>query len=149
VEGVYHYSLTGAESSTGVASVFQVMPGVYSILDGFRSFLVTLAETDLGMEAWIDDSRYLLAVSDSRDRAAQLSHAGASGPLEIRALMPGKVIRVLVAPGASVSEGDGLVVVEAMKMQNEMKAPREGTVTSVPAIAGATVAAGATLIVLE
>jgi biotin carboxyl carrier protein len=63
--------------------------------------------------------------------------------------MPGKVIRVLVAPGDTVEEGQGLVVVEAMKMQNEMKSPKAGRVVEVRARADATVGAGEILVVVE
>jgi biotin carboxyl carrier protein len=63
--------------------------------------------------------------------------------------MPGKVVRVLVEAGASVEAGDGLVVVEAMKMQNELKSPKGGTVVEIRAGAGATVNAGDVLVVVE
>jgi biotin carboxyl carrier protein len=63
--------------------------------------------------------------------------------------MPGRVVRVLVEPGQEVAEGEPLIVVEAMKMQNEMKAPRAGRVASVKAEAGATVSAGDILVVIE
>jgi biotin carboxyl carrier protein len=63
--------------------------------------------------------------------------------------MPGKVVRVLVEQGAQVEAGDGIVVVEAMKMQNEMKSPRAGIVTTLNAQAGATVKAGEVLAVIE
>ena len=63
--------------------------------------------------------------------------------------MPGKVVRVLVEQGASVKAGDALIVVEAMKMQNEMKSPRDGTVTTLKDVTGATVNAGDVLAVVE
>ena len=63
--------------------------------------------------------------------------------------MPGKVIRVLVQAGATVETGQGLVVVEAMKMQNEMKASRPGRVVDVRVRDGDTVGSGDTLVVLE
>jgi biotin carboxyl carrier protein len=63
--------------------------------------------------------------------------------------MPGKVVRVLVQVGDAVEAGQGLVVVEAMKMQNEMKASRPGRVIEIRAHAGDTVSAGDTLAVLE
>jgi biotin carboxyl carrier protein len=63
--------------------------------------------------------------------------------------MPGKVVRVLVAEGDTVERGQGLVVIEAMKMQNEMKSPKQGRVVSVHAVAGATVAAGEVVAVVE
>jgi biotin carboxyl carrier protein len=59
--------------------------------------------------------------------------------------MPGKVVRVLVSPGDTVEAGQGLLVVEAMKMQNEMKASRAGKVRSIAAKEGATVVAGEVL----
>jgi biotin carboxyl carrier protein len=63
--------------------------------------------------------------------------------------MPGRVVRVLVGQGDSVEAGQGVVVVEAMKMQNEMKAPRAGRVVSVSAREGAAVGAGESLVVIE
>jgi biotin carboxyl carrier protein len=72
-----------------------------------------------------------------------------SGPLSIDAVMPGKVVRVLVSPGDEVLAGQGLVVVEAMKMENEIGAPRAGRVTSVDVAPGQNVETGARLIVLE
>jgi biotin carboxyl carrier protein len=144
----YRYAITGAESRTGVASVNEVMPGVYSILEDTRSWVVTLAPGPTGLEAWVGHARYVLPVNDPRDQDSAFSHAG-TGPLQVRTQMPGKVIRVLVEQGAEVTAGQGLVVVEAMKMQNELTAPRAGRITAVAAVEGATVAAGSTLIVLE
>ena len=63
--------------------------------------------------------------------------------------MPGKVVRVLVEPGDSVEAGQGLVVVEAMKMQNEMKSPKAGRVVEVRTRVDAAVVAGEALIVVE
>jgi len=63
--------------------------------------------------------------------------------------MPGRVIRVLVESGQEIGAGQGLIVVEAMKMQNEMKSPRAGRVVEVRAAAGATVSAGDVLVVIE
>ena len=80
------------------------------------------------------------------DRNADHHHHGTA---EITAPMPGKVVRVLVDVGQQVEAGAGLVVVEAMKMQNEMKAPRSGVVVSIEVSAGDTVEAGARLAVIE
>jgi biotin carboxyl carrier protein len=63
--------------------------------------------------------------------------------------MPGKVVRVLVAQGDLVEAGQGIAVVEAMKMQNELKAPRGGRIASLSTHEGATVAAGEVLAVIE
>ena len=93
-----------------------------------------------------DDARAALRERASRDRTA----AGTTGgPLEIRAIIPGRIASVAVAPGDTVQAGQTLLAVEAMKMQNELRAPRAGTVARVPAGAGATVEVGDTLVVLE
>jgi biotin carboxyl carrier protein len=63
--------------------------------------------------------------------------------------MPGKIIKVLVTPGSAVTAGQGLLVVEAMKMQNEMKSPKDGVVARIQGYEGATVVAGETLVVIE
>jgi biotin carboxyl carrier protein len=68
---------------------------------------------------------------------------------EVTSIMPGKVVRVLVAPGDVVEPGQGLVVVEAMKMENEIGSPRSGRVKEVAVTPGLTVESGAKLVVLE
>ena len=88
-------------------------------------------------------------VDPKRLRGARGAGAEASGRAQVAASMPGKVVRVLVEVGAIVEAGDGLVVVEAMKMQNELKSPKAGTVVEVRAGAGATVNAGDVLVVIE
>ena len=99
----------------------------------------------------IGNNLYTISLSDpKRLRGAQASGAQASeGSAQIVAPMPGKVVRVLVEAGAEVEAGAGLVVVEAMKMQNEMKSPKAGKVTSINVTTGATVNAGDVLAVVE
>lgn len=75
--------------------------------------------------------------------------ARGSGPQRVRAPMPGKVVRVLVKPGDTVQPRQGLVVVEAMKMENELRAFRAGRVREVAAVEGQSVEAGATLVVID
>ena len=74
---------------------------------------------------------------------------GAGGPQRIVAPMPGKVVRILVAAGDTVTARQGLVVVEAMKMENELRAARAGRVVSVAVAEGQSVDAGAVLAVVE
>ncbi|MCC7307912.1 MAG: biotin/lipoyl-binding protein [Acidobacteria bacterium] len=71
------------------------------------------------------------------------------GAAEIRTAMPGKVVRIILAAGASVEKGEGVLVVEAMKMQNELKSPRSGMVKDIKVQEGSTVAAGDVLAVIE
>ena len=72
----------------------------------------------------------------------------ASGPQPVKAPMPGRVVRVLVSVGDRVTAGQGLVVVEAMKMENELRAPRDGVVAEIGAVPGTAVEAGAVLVVV-
>jgi pyruvate carboxylase len=82
-------------------------------------------------------------------RASGAGGGEQGGHAPVKAPMPGKVVRVLVEAGQEVEAGQGLVVVEAMKMQNELKSPKSGTVAEVRAEAGATVNAGDVLVVVE
>ena len=91
----------------------------------------------------------ITVVDPKRLRSAQSSGAHHPGAAEIISPMPGKIVRVLVEPGAHVEAGAGVIVVEAMKMQNEMKAPKAGVVVSINAEEGATVNAGDVLAVIE
>ena len=88
-------------------------------------------------------------VDPKRLRSRQNSDRHHHGVAEILAPMPGKVVRVHLEVGAAVEKGAGVVVVEAMKMQNEMKSPREGVVISINVKPGDTVNAGDVLAVIE
>ena len=88
-------------------------------------------------------------VDQKRLRSGQNSDRHHHGVAEILAPMPGKVVRVQTETGATVEKGVGLVVVEAMKMQNEMKSPRDGVVVSIKVKPGDTVNAGDVLAVVE
>jgi len=88
-------------------------------------------------------------VDPKRLRGSGSGDSQADGFAEIKTAMPGKVVRVLAAEGDAVEKGDGIVVVEAMKMQNELKSPITGTVKTVTAIEGATVSAGEVLATIE
>ena len=88
-------------------------------------------------------------VDPKRLRSGQNSDRHDHGVAEILAPMPGKVVRVQTETGATVEKGAGVVVVEAMKMQNEMKSPRDGIVVSIKVKPGDTVNAGDVLAVVE
>ncbi len=75
--------------------------------------------------------------------------AGAEGPRPVKAPMPGRVVRLLVGVGDEVEEGQGVVVIEAMKMQNELKSPKAGRVVRVGVAVGDTVGSGDVLVVVE
>jgi pyruvate carboxylase subunit B len=101
---------------------------------------------------WIAGHRYEVDAVDERTHAIrELSGAaaGPSGPAPLKAPMPGLVVRVNVAPGDAVAAGQGLVVIEAMKMENELRASAAGSVKAVHAVVGQAVEKGALLVEME
>jgi biotin carboxyl carrier protein len=127
------------------ADVVEVEPGVYSVIAGLTSWEARVA----GNEISIGEHRFLFEVDDPR-RWRRSSHAGgARGRVSVTAAMPGKVVRVLVSAGDEVVAGQGILVVEAMKMQNELKAPRDGRVTAIEVGENDSVKAGAVLAIIE
>ena len=98
----------------------------------------------------IGPNEFEIAIHDpKRLRGSGSGHEHGEGLAEIKTAMPGKVVRVLVEPGTEVKKGDGVIVVEAMKMQNEMKSPKDGVVKEIRSSEGATVNAGDILAVIE
>jgi acetyl/propionyl-CoA carboxylase alpha subunit len=101
---------------------------------------------------WIDGYRFDVEALDERTRAIRelaRAHAAATGPAPIKAPMPGLIVRINVKPGDAVEAGQGVVVMEAMKMENELRAIAGGTVRSVEVVAGQAVEKGALLVALE
>jgi biotin carboxyl carrier protein len=88
-------------------------------------------------------------IDPKRLRGAGSGNEHADGVAEIKTAMPGKVVRVIVSVGTKVEAGDGVLVVEAMKMQNELKSPKAGTVREIRVEEGAAVAAGDILATVE
>lgn len=99
----------------------------------------------------VDNLSVPLKLVDARRKLAQAAapRGQQTGPLTIKSPMPGKVVKVLVAPGDVVKSGQGVCVVEAMKMENELRAPRDGKVKAVSAKEGQAVEAGQTLATIE
>ncbi len=88
------------------------------------------------------------AVLRERARRSAVT-TGRGGPVEVRAIIPGRIVAISVAPGDTVEAGQQILVVEAMKMQNELRAPREGTVERVGVAVGATIEVGDLLVVIH
>ena len=130
-----------------------IHPGVYLLLvDGhvYECHVDHVEAKREALEVTVGNRSYAITLTDpKRLRSTQSSSAHADGTAQIIAPMPGKVVRVLVEAGAEVEAGAGIVVVEAMKMQNEMKSPKAGRVTSINVSAGATVNAGDVLAIVE
>jgi pyruvate carboxylase subunit B len=101
---------------------------------------------------WVDGHRFETEALDERTRSIRdlsAASAGPSGPAPIIAPMPGLIVRVNVSVGDRVEAGQGLVVMEAMKMENELRATAAGTVKSVEVTPGTAVEKGALLVGLE
>ena len=132
------------------ASVIEVEPGTFSILLEGRSYEVKIASGPNGfLYVDVNGRRSEVEVRDPRSFSRNKHGGIGHGRQTITAPMPGKVVRVLVREGDAVEAGAGLIVVEAMKMQNELKAPKAGTVARLSAKEGDTVTAGEPLIVIE
>jgi biotin carboxyl carrier protein len=124
--------------------------GSYSLLIGNRAF---------DFEVNRDGDQLIVAGRDGAARITLLDHARrafaapavrqVSGRVTIKALMPGRVVQVLVKPGDEVEAGQGVLIVEAMKMENEVKAPKAGKVLEVKVAAGQTVEKGDILAIIE
>ena len=121
------------------------------VLDG-RPRVVTVERDGAGTRVWVDGAPVDVTVKTEADLLLErfgLDAADAGAEREIKAPMPGLVLRVLVAPGDAVEAGQGVAVLEAMKMENELTAPASGTVAAVRAAAGDAVAKGDVLVELD
>jgi len=127
--------------------------GEYLLTQGYSVHncrVETTHNQPIELEVNIHGSSYKIRLIDpKRLRNSQSGADHDRGSAQIVAPMPGKVVRVLVEAGAHVQAGTGIVVVEAMKMQNEMKSPKGGVVVELKTAAGATVNAGDVLAVVE
>ena len=143
----------GAAQAAGFSLV--QAPGVYSLLLDGQSREVYVEPDPDNPHTWLvslDRWRFVIQVQTERER--RLAKAAAqttlhTGEITIKAPMPGLVRDVTVAVGAEVVEGQRLVVLEAMKMENDIQAPRAGRVKAVHVRAGETVDSGRALVVLE
>ena len=129
-----------------VVDVCEPQPGVLSLVVEGRQHLFVLD----GDAVVVGGSRVEFAVHDPRSlKERRGGGGGKEGPRAVKAPMPGRVVRVLVEVGEEVAEGQGVVVIEAMKMQNELKSPKAGRVARVGVGVGETVEQGGVLVVVE
>jgi biotin carboxyl carrier protein len=131
-----------------------LQPGVLSLLFDHRSYLCIVDQEPGGdpdvSALRINSSRHLYRLDDPRSlRGRRARSSGSAGPLSVLASMPGRVIRVLVQPGDPVEENQALLVIEAMKMQNELKSSKAGRVAELRVAPGQAVAAGQVLAIVE
>jgi biotin carboxyl carrier protein len=124
-------------------------PDVLSLRIGNTAYEVRSERVADELHMWVGSRRFAAEVRDPRSLRGRARAADDHGPRKISAPMPGKVVRLLVNQGDPVEAGAGVAVVEAMKMQNEIKSPKEGRVADLRVAPGDTVAAGDTLATIE
>jgi biotin carboxyl carrier protein len=120
----------------------------YTILNDGRSYEVSVEASGDGYTVRHGAAVQRVEMSDPGRRAREMRD-DTDGPTDVVATMPGKVVRILVAEGDTVEAGQGVAVVEAMKMENELPAPKGGKVRSVAVSPGQSVDGGATLLTIE
>jgi biotin carboxyl carrier protein len=145
--GRFRVAVGDAESDVDAR---QVAEGIWSILIGGASHIVDVSEEDGVSLVEVDGESYSIRVEEEtryiiRTRGGK---AGTSGQV-LKAPMPGKVVLVEVEVGQVVAAGDGLLVLEAMKMENEFRAAAAGTVKEIRVAAGQAVNLGDVLVVIE
>ncbi len=146
-DGVWKCRLDGQEFRVDAVVT---RPDVLSLLVDGQSYEIKREQTATDLHMWVGSTRFGVELRDPRSLRSRRDGAGDDkGPKKLVAPMPGKVVRVLVTEKSEVEAGQGVVVVEAMKMQNEIKSPKKGVVQKVLAAAGANVNAGDVLAIVE
>jgi biotin carboxyl carrier protein len=142
----------GADQSTEHLLELQPIEGLSRValeLDG-SCHDVLFEEDARGVHVTIDGERHAVVIEDERQRAAHLAAGSVPrGPVTVRAAMPGILRAVLVKAGEGVVAGQPLVILEAMKMENEVRAEHAGVVREVKVAAGTPVECGAALLVID
>jgi biotin carboxyl carrier protein len=119
------------------------------IIDG-GCYEIKREQTATELYLWVGTTRFVVELRDPRSlRSRQRTARNEKGPIKILAPMPGRVVRVLITENHEVEAGQGLLVVEAMKMQNEIKSPKKGTVKKISVSPGAAVNPGDILAIVE
>jgi biotin carboxyl carrier protein len=146
VDGQLRFAVDGR--SLDVDAV-EIAPGIYSILIAGQAFEARVDSSGGVLRVSVAGREYAAEIVDPRQRKRYRSGAiEAEGRQQVIAPMPGKVVRVLTATGDAVETGKGLVVIEAMKMQNEVRSPKSGTVERMLVTEGQAVNAGDVLAIV-
>jgi biotin carboxyl carrier protein len=123
---------------------------VLSLLMNGKSYDIKRELNTTGMNIWVGTMRYAAQIRDPRSLRRRKDGARDDlSPRELVAPMPGKVVRILVSEMTEVEAGQGIVIVEAMKMQNEIKSPKKGILQKLLAAEGSNVNAGDVLAIVE
>ncbi len=143
-DGAYEVEVDGKRH---VLDAHKLEGDFYSIVTDGRSYEVSVEPDGDGYHVRHGASKQWVSLSDPSRQAREA--VAAKGPLSVITQMPGRVVRLLVAEGDEVEEGQGVVVVEAMKMENELKSPRDGVVKNLSVEEGAAVEGGIALCLIE
>ncbi len=142
----FHVTVEGTEF---VADARKLQRDSYSILMNGRSYAVSVEVEGDRYTVRHGAATQVVTLTDPSRRTREEGRKVGGGPTTVTSVMPGKVVRVLVGVGDAVRAGQGLVVVEAMKMENEIVSPKDGRVVVIQVEAGRPVEAGAPLLVVE
>ena len=142
-EGASSVRVDGVDSN---AEAREVQPGRWSLLLDGRQFDATLLKSRDWVDVHVASGLYSAEVQDARRPDVPIAATRVSRPFELTSLMPGKVVRVLVTEGQSVGPGDGVIVVEAMKMENELQVGHAAVVERILVKPGQLVDSGAPLV---
>lgn len=145
-EGLWVCRLDGREIEVDAVLA---RPGVLSLRIGNQAYEIKSERVASDLHLWVGSARFAAEVRDPRSLRSRVRAADDHGPRRVTAPMPGKVVRILVHEHSEVEAGSGVVVVEAMKMQNEIKSPKKGTIQKVLVSEGAAVNAGDVLVIVE
>lgn len=123
---------------------------IYSIIENGKQFEIVIDEQGAsGFDVLVGGQLFHLQALDERSKLlTATAKSVATGPQRVDSEMPGKVVKISVPVGATVTEGQGILILEAMKMENEIKSPVEGVVTEIAVAEGQTVESGAPLFVV-
>jgi biotin carboxyl carrier protein len=146
VDGRWSSRLDGRDFSV---DAILVRPNVLSLRIGNMAYEVKCERVANDFYVSVGANRVAAEVRDPRSLRGRRSAGGERGPKKITAPMPGKVVRLLVREGDEVEPGAGIAVVEAMKMQNEVRSPKKGTVKKILVGENAAVSAGDVLAIVE
>jgi len=144
----YRVSVDGKPGVDAAAHLIRA--GVLSLHIAGKAYRCVLEEGSDGTAIHVEGHRVAYRVDDPRSLKSRRSRRGGTdGPKPLKAPMPGRVVRVLAEIGDQVEAHQGIIVIEAMKMQNELKSPKAGKLVELRAETGGTVAAGDVLAIVE
>lgn len=142
------YRVSASEPSLQASVARTSESGPWSVVTGpGDSFEATVERRDGELHVEVDHRRFVFAVGAAGVGAGPDAHPG--GRVEVKAPMPGKVVKLLVAQGERVRVGQPVLLFEAMKMQNELRSPREGTVVKIDVETGQAVESRERLYVVD